>query len=180
MIEGSLSRRYAKALFELARENGREEAIERDFERFLAAYAGSPLQSVLTNPAFEAATRKRILEAVAVPLALSSVFKNFLSLLHDRDRWAYLPAIAAVYHRMLNEAKGRVEARVVSSSTPDEDLIERLKAVLARISGKEVLLRAEVDPGLIGGLVLEWQGKVYDGSVRTQLENMKQRIARAY
>ena len=59
-------------------------------------------------------------------------------------------------------------------------MVDRLREVLHQISGKEVVLQHETDPGLIGGVLVEFEGKVYDGSVRTQLEKMKQRIARGY
>ena len=58
--------------------------------------------------------------------------------------------------------------------------LDRLREVLHGISGKEIVLQQEIDPGLIGGVLVEFEGKVYDGSVRTQLEKMKQRIARGY
>ncbi len=123
MIESSLSRRYTKALFELAREAGQEEKIGQEIESFLQAYAGSQLQTVLTNPAFGMDSRKRALEAT---------------------------------------------------------MLDRLSAVLHGMSGKEIVMHQEIDPRLIGGVLLEFEGKVFDGSVRTQLENMKQRIARGY
>jgi F-type H+-transporting ATPase subunit delta len=180
MIEGSLGRRYSRALFELAKEGGQEEAIGSEIERFLGLYAGSPLQAVLNNPAFELTSRKKVLTEIVNSLQLSPVSVHFLSLLLERDRLNYLPMINARYRRMLNEAKGRVEAKVTGSSPLEPALLERLRAVLGGISGKEALLHEETDPGLIGGIVLELEGTVYDGSVRTQLQNMKQRIVRGY
>jgi F-type H+-transporting ATPase subunit delta len=59
-------------------------------------------------------------------------------------------------------------------------MIEQIRRQLGTISGKEVVLQQEIDPGLLGGLLIELEGKVYDGSIRTQLEKMKQRIARGY
>jgi hypothetical protein len=114
MIEGSLARRYTKALFQLAREAGQEEAVGREVEEFFAAYEGSDLRMVLTNPAFDVATRKRILIQVANRQQLSVLTIHFLSLLLERDRLSHIAAIAACYRRLLNEAKGRVEAKVVS------------------------------------------------------------------
>jgi F-type H+-transporting ATPase subunit delta len=103
-----------------------------------------------------------------------------LSLVLERDRLAYLDGIVGSYRRMLNEAQGRVEAKVVSASTLDPALTEQLRQRLRAISGKDVVLQAETDQQLLGGLLIELEGKVYDGSIRTQLERMKQRIARVY
>ena len=180
MIAGSLSRRYTKALFELARQASQEEKIGQEDESFLAAYTGSQLQTVLTNPAFGMDSRKRIVIEISNKLQLSILAIHFLSLLLERDRLTYLPSIVARYHRLLNEAKGRVEAKAVGASALEAAMLDRLREVLHGISGKEIVLHQEIDPGLIGGVLLEFEGKVYDGSVRTQLANMKQRIARGY
>lgn len=179
MIEGSLARRYSRALFELAKEAGQEEAVGVEIEQFLAAYSSSELQPVLSNPAFGVDVRKKILSQVMQSQQFSSLTVRFLSLLLERDRLAHLAGIVSCYRRLLNQAKGRVEAKVVSASALDATMIERVRAQLRGISGKEVVLQQEVDASLLGGLLVELEGKVYDGSVRTQLEKMKQRIARA-
>jgi F-type H+-transporting ATPase subunit delta len=180
MIEGSLSRRYTKAIFQLARESDQEEIIGREIEEFYRAYSASDLQKVLTNPAFDVASRKNILVQVAKSQQLSPLTVHFLSLLLERDRLTYLSAIVSCYRRLLNESKGRVEAKVVGASPLETAMVARLTEVLHGISGKEVLLHQEIDPGLIGGLLVELAGKVYDGTVRTQLEKMKERITRGY
>jgi F-type H+-transporting ATPase subunit delta len=180
MIEGSLSRRYTKALFQLARDGGQEEKIGQEVEQFYAAYSGSDLQQVLTNPAFRIEARKKILNQVTASQQLSALTSHFLSLLLDRDRLPYLPGIVSCYRRLLNEAKGRIDAKVVSASAVEPERLAQLNDRLRSISGKEVVLQQETDASLLGGLLLELEGKIYDGSIRTQLENMKQRIVRGY
>ena len=180
MIEDSLSRRYSKALFELARESEQEESIGDQLERFLFASTESRLGSVLSNPGFALDSRKKILLEVAKSLQLSSVTEHFLSLLLDRDRLAFIPPIIASYRNLLNQARGRVEAKVTAAEPLGSMVIERLRDSLRRLSGKHVILQEEANPELIGGLVVEFRGKIYDGSVLTQLEKMKQRIARGF
>ena len=180
MTEGSLGRRYAKALFQLAREAGQEEKIGQELEQFNAAYTESDLKQVLVNPAFALEVRKKILGQVTQAEQLSELTRHFLSLLADRDRLPHLAGIVSCYRRLLNEVKGRVEAKVVSVIPLEPDRLEQLRGQLRGISGKDVVLQQENDPGLLGGLLIELEGKVYDGSIRTQLENMKQRIARGY
>lgn len=178
MIEGSLSRRYAKALFQLALEQKREEVVSEEVERFRAAYVSSPLQTVLNNPGFNLDSRKNVLRAVAKSLELSPLAVHVLLLLLDRDRLIYLPAIVDRYRALLNAAKGRVEGTVAAAAPLDPDMMGRLRHVLGGLSGKEVVLHEETDPALIGGLLVRLEGTVYDGTVRTQLEQMKQRLAR--
>jgi F-type H+-transporting ATPase subunit delta len=180
MIEGSLSRRYTKALFQLAREAGQEEIVGQEVEQFYAAYHSSELQTVLTNPAFPVDNRKSVLTQVTQGQQLSPLTEHFLCLLLERDRLTYLPGIVSCYRRLLNEAKGRVDAKVVGASTLEPAMVDRLREALRMISGKEVVLQQETDPTLLGGVLIELEGKVYDGSVRTQLEKMKQRMARGY
>ena len=180
MIEGSVSRRYTKALFQLAREAAQEEPVGQELEQFYAAYTGSELQGVLTNPGFNLERRKNILVQVTKGQQLSSLTMHFLSLLLERDRLPYLSGIVSNYRTLLNEARGRVEAKVVGASRLGTTMLDRLREMLGRISGKEVVLHQETDGSLIGGVLIELQGKIYDGSVRTQLESMKQRVVRGY
>ena len=178
MIEGRLSRRYAKAIFALARDEHGEENFAGELDRFVEAYNTSPLNTVLTNPAFGVQTRKNVAVEVAQALDLSPLVVRFLAFLTERDRLAYLPSIALHYHRLLDEAKGRVEARVVSPSPLGDGMMENVNRVLKGICGKEVILKEETRPDLIGGLLIELEGKVYDGSILTQLERMKESIER--
>ena len=178
MIEGRLSRRYTRALFQLARESGAEEEVGLELGQFFSAYRDSDLEKVLINPAFAAVTRKEILTQVIRNQQLSPLTSKFLSLLLERDRLMELAGIVSCYRRLLNEAKGRIEARVISSGALDESMVAQLRERLRGLAGKDVLLQQEIDPSLLGGLLVELEGKVYDGSIRSQLEKMKQRIAR--
>jgi F-type H+-transporting ATPase subunit delta len=180
MIEGSISRRYSKALFQLAKEERQEEAVGGEIEQFLRVYTGSPLQKVLNNPAFELDSRKKIVLEIIANLQLSSLTGRFLCVLLDRDRLAYLPSIDASYRRLLNAAKGRVDAKVISAIALDQAMRDRLREMLHSISGKQVVLHEETDPAQLGGIVVELEGRIYDGTVRTQLEKMRERIAREY
>jgi F-type H+-transporting ATPase subunit delta len=176
MIRGGLARRYAKALYHLAAESGREEEVTQELGRFAAAYAGSELASVLNNPAFGLADRKAVVARTAAGLGVSSLPLHFLSLLLERRRLAFLAVILVHYRRLLNDAKGRVDARVVTARALDDGEREGFRAALREITGKEVLLEAQEDPELIGGAVVYLEGMIYDGSVQTLIAKMRERI----
>ena len=178
MIEGRLSRRYAKAIFSLAKEEHAEDNFVLELDGFVETYNTPALNSVLTNPAFGTQTQKNITVEVAHALNLSTLMIRFLSFLTERDRLVYLPSIALHYHRLLDETKGRVVARMVTSSTLGAAMMQNVNRVLKGICGKEVILKEETRPDLIGGLLIELEGKVYDGSILTQLERMKETIER--
>jgi F-type H+-transporting ATPase subunit delta len=180
MIDGSLSRRYTKALFQLAQESQQEEVIGRELQQFYGAYRDSELQAVLTNPAVDLDKRNNILLRVTQMQQLAPLMVHFLAILLARDRLKYLPEMVSWYRRLFNDARGRVEAKAVAASPLELRMVDQLRQVLQGIVGKEVVLQQETDPSLIGGVLIELEGKVYDGSVRTQLEKMKQRIGRGY
>ncbi|MBI4524849.1 MAG: ATP synthase F1 subunit delta [Deltaproteobacteria bacterium] len=180
MIEGKLSRRYARAFFYLAAESGHEEEIGQEIERFIKVYGAGHLEKVLNNPAFGLEARKRVTVNLAEELQLSSLSVRFLSLLLDRDRLGHVHSIAFHYRRFQDEALGRVKASVTGAKPLDGASLERLITALERISGKKVVLEERTDPELLGGLVLHMEGKVYDGSLRTQLENLKKQIEEGY
>ena len=178
MIEGKLSRRYARAVFELAA--GREEAIGAEVDGFLGSYEDPDLKKVLGNPAFDQDRRKEIVVDVAGRLGLSDLTTNFLSVLVTRDRLDGLPSIARHYHRLLDDAAGRVNVRVVVSQSLSDEQRKSLADVVGEMTGKTAILTEEVDPAIIGGIVVEVAGKVYDGSVRTQLESLRHSIERSF
>ena len=178
MIEGKLSRRYARAVFELAA--GREEAIGAELDGFIEVCEDPDLKKVLGNPAFEQDSRKEIVVELAGRLGLSELTTHFLTLLVTNDRLDGLPSIARHYHRLLDDSRGRVNAKVIVSQPLGEGQREDLVAVVGGMSGKTAILTEEVDSAIIGGIVVEVGGKVYDGSVRTQLESLRKSIERTY
>src|SRR5262249_56530521 len=115
------------------------------------------LQKVLTNPAFGIDSRKRTLIEVSNRLQLSILAIHFLSLLLERDRLSYLASIAALYHRLLDETKGRMEAIVISPGSLEAVMVDQLRDLLPRISGKEIVLQQETDLTLSGGVVVEFE-----------------------
>lgn len=178
MKESRLSRRYAKAMFDLAREENREEASASDMDRFVEAYSNSELEAVLNNPAFGVERRKALALRIANRLEVSTLVVKFLSFLIERDRLAFLPSIVYHYRRLLDEAKGRVEARLVAPSPLSQEKKDTLAGLLKGISGKDVIFKEEIQPDLIGGLLIELEGKVYDGTVITQLQGLRATIER--
>ena len=176
MIAAGVSRRYAKALFELAVEARAEELIGQELQSFTDALTSSPLGEILNNPAYPLVTRKNVLGEVTKVLQSSPLLMRFLSLLLERRRLDSLSDITRQYKKLLNQAKGRIDARVIAASPLEPQALDRVRAKLQQISRKEVLLQSETDPGLIAGLVIELEGKTYDGSVRAYLEALTDRI----
>ncbi len=148
----------------------------------LAALAGvlakSPeLTDVVQNPAYTREQRERVVEALlAMVGGTEPALANGLRLLNDRNRLGYLPDIARLYRDMADAKAGRVRGHVTSAvRLPDEQLV-RMQAQLTALTKMDVVLSAHVDPSVIGGVSAQVGGTLYDGTLRTQLEQMRREL----
>jgi F-type H+-transporting ATPase subunit delta len=177
MIAGSLARRYARALLDIGVAKNSFEQLGQEMDDLAATYSGSrDLSEALTNPVFPMARRRAVLEAVLEKAGASPVTKNFTLLLLDRERVPYLPAIARELRIMVDERAGRLRGQVTSARPLSEAHVAGVQAALEKASGKKVILEKKEDPALLAGVVAKVGDVVYDGSVRTQLEQMRERF----
>jgi F-type H+-transporting ATPase subunit delta len=174
----SIARRYAKALMQLGVEDGNYERLGRELGSLARVIKGSPeLVATMTNPAFGRTDREKVLRAVLQRIGASQTVVNATRLLLDRARIAQLPDISRELDAMIDEKAGRVAAQVTSAAPLDDGQKQRLTAALERMSGKKVEMQVAHDPALLGGVVAQVGDTIYDGSLRTQLEKMKQTLA---
>ncbi len=174
MIVGSIARRYAKALFSLADEQGQVEQWSAGLEALGNALATSPeLRETLESPLFEKEQRRNVVAALARSLGLAETPSSFLLLLADRDRLAYLPAIILDFRGLADARLGRVRARVTSAVPLAAEEARRIAEKLAQAAKAQVIVEQAVDPALLGGVVAQVGSLVYDGSVRSQLEELR-------
>jgi F-type H+-transporting ATPase subunit delta len=175
----AVARRYAKALWALAKDESRLDAVAQELTVFDRVLADEPeLRNVLLLPWAKAATKRAIVLGVAERLQLSPLARNFLALVAQRRRLALLADIRAAYDALVDEAAGRVRARVRSAAPLSEDDRAALRDRLGRRLGKTVLLDTVVDPALIGGFVAEVDSRLLDMSVKGQLVALSERITR--
>jgi F-type H+-transporting ATPase subunit delta len=179
MARTAAARRYAKALFALARETGRTAEVRAEVEGFGRAIAASEeLRDVLLQPLHPATERRAVLGALAERLGASPLLKNFLSFLVDQRRLVDWKEIEEELGRLADAAAGLSQARVRSASPLSAAQSERLQRALERKSGGKVELAVEIDPTLLGGAVAQLGDLVYDGSLRTQLAQLRASLAR--
>ncbi len=177
MIVGSIARRYAKALFALAAERDRIEQWSEGLAALKAAIAASPeLREVLANPVYEREQRRAIAEKLASALGLDEEPANLLFLLADRNRLAYLDAIVDTFRQLADEKLGRVRATVVSAVPLENAVLNHIADRLAQATKAEVIVDREIDPTILGGIVARVGSLTYDGSVRTQLEQLRRSL----
>jgi F-type H+-transporting ATPase subunit delta len=176
-LAGSIARRYARALFEIGVGKGGFEALGGELEALAAVYTGSPeLRQTMENPVFKIAQKRAIVEKILPRVAPSPLMNRFVLLLVERRRIAILPQIARAYQELTDQQLGRVRATVTSAKPLDVLTQAEIQRALERRTGKKVLMKTEVDPALIGGVVARVGSLVLDGSLRTRLETLGNRI----
>jgi F-type H+-transporting ATPase subunit delta len=175
VIAGSIGRRYAKALLSIGVATKSFDALGRELDRAADTISRSPeLKNALENPVFAVSKRRQVLEQLARPLALSTTVKNLLLLLLDKGRINALPDIARAHRELVDEQAGRARAVVTSAAPLDPGVESRLKGALEKQTGKAVILDKRIDPSLIGGVVAQVGDLVFDGSIKTQLDQIRQ------
>ncbi len=174
MIVGSIPRRYAKALFDLAVEQGKVEAWSESLRSLKQAVESSEeLRDVLVNPIYTKDQRRAIAGKIIAALRLEQQPANLLYLLGDRNRLAYLDGVVEAFGALADEKIGRLRARITSAVPLDQGAAKSLAEKLASATKAEVILDRSVDPELLGGVVAQVGRLTYDGSIRTQLEDLR-------
>jgi F-type H+-transporting ATPase subunit delta len=181
MRSSAAARRYSRALFALAREEGRIVPI-RDELNALAGLLGDndELRQALFRPLHPVAERRRVLAEVTQRMGACPVVRNFFSYLIDQRRLVDFEGIFAEYGRLADEAAGRTVATVVSASPLDAAQCHRLREALAARTGREVTLEMAVDPTLLGGVIASVGTQVFDGSLRSQLNQLRTSLTKGH
>lgn len=174
-ILASLAGRYGSALFDLASENGTVTAVETDLEKLKGALDVSPeLRAAVTNPQMSRAQQAQALDGVAEYLALSDLTRNFLGVLANNRRLSSLQDMIAAFKAIAAAQRGEVSAQVTSAHPLTEEQLATLKTKLTARQGRTVMLSHDVDPDLLGGLVVTIGSQRIDGSIRTRLNSLAQ------
>ncbi len=174
MSVSAISRRYAKALVNLAAEQNQVERFGEELAQFGALLAAEDfLRLLLESPTFPMDRKEKILGDLLNSMAPSAVMNNFFRLLLEKDRLHYLPQINSEYRRLADELSGIVRAKVTAAVDLEPNQRQAIRVGLERQTGKKVELTVAVDPELIGGLQAEIHGRLFDGSILTQLNRME-------
>lgn len=179
MIDSKISRRYAKALLSLGREDGQYEEYGRDLQEFgdLCA-ANSEFFKVISSQIFSIEDRKKILEVVLEKSPFSDVVKNFLRLLLDKNRIGAVQEISGYYSRLTDELSNVTRADITTARPLKEEQLDKLKEALTGLTSKKVKTVIKEDESIIGGLIVKVGDLVLDGSVKAQLRGLKESLKR--
>lgn len=173
----AVARRYTKALFELAQEGGDFEALGRELSEVAEAFSTEPLARFAGDTTLDHTTRRTVAERVSESLGLSALLGKFMRVLAENNRLRELAPIQAEYQRLEDRALGQVRARLQSAEPLSEGSRRQLLEIFERRIGKRIVAETGTDPALLGGVLVELQGRVFDGTLRTRLERLRTSLA---
>ena len=174
-IQASLSGRYALALFELANEQEKLEAVGRDLAAVAQALAESPeLKELTTSPLVGRDAAVNAVAATAQAMQLDTITGNFLGVLAKNRRLGQLPGVIRAFNTLSARHRGELTAEIVSAHSLDDDQVDAIKQNLRTRMGRDINVDLSVDPAILGGLVVKIESQMIDGSIRTKLNNLAQ------
>jgi F-type H+-transporting ATPase subunit delta len=173
----TIARRYATALADVVTLSGETENVRGELKAWEELISGNPdLQSAFRNPSIQHASKERILDSLLAKVKPSKTTSNFLRVLLRNSRLTELREINEKFDAVLEERSGSVVAEVKTARELSVAQTNELKTNLERLTGKQVKLNYSIDPSLIGGVVTQIGSTIYDSSVKTQLQNLKEEL----
>lgn len=177
MKNALLAKRYAKALFAVGSEADALDAFATTLSGFAAVVAdNAELADALSNPMYPADAREAVMAEVVKSAGIDGMMANFLNLLAQKRRADAIGDIAEMFQIMVDEANNTCQGVVVSASEMDDALTSEVQQALEKITGKRVAITTQVDESIIGGIIAKVGDLVLDGSIKTQLDELKESI----
>lgn len=175
----TIARRYAKALLIIGNTGNQVDAYRDELNGFAVLISSEPeLGQVINNPLYNTSDRKKILINLIEKLKISRVMSSFLLLLFDKGRFGFLNTINEFYQKLADDLKGVARASLVSANELSSEAVERIRKALSKKTGKDIVFDIRTDPTLIGGVITKIGDLVLDGSIKTQLLNMRESLKR--
>jgi F-type H+-transporting ATPase subunit delta len=179
LTRSKVSKRYAKALLGLGREDGRYQEYGKELRAFADFYdSHGELNQAITNPAFTLDDRTQILKALLARTAPSETIRNFLNLLLDKSRISAVGEISAFYEQLTDEVSNIVRAEVVVPRPLAGGAETRLTSALEQMTAKKIRMKVRQDESIVGGIIVKIGDLVVDGSVRAQVQGIKESLKR--
>ena len=173
----TVARRYASALADVVTKTGETETVKAELKSWEELINSSTeLNEAFSNPSIAQASKEGVLESLLQRTNPTRTTANFLRVLLRNSRLTELDHINERFDAVLQERSGIVSVEVASARELNEAQRAELKASVERLTGRQVKMNFNIDPELIGGVVTRIGSTVYDGSVRTQLENLREEL----
>ena len=179
MIDSKISKRYAKALLSLGKEDGKYDEYGRNLQEFADfCSANDEFFQVVSNRIFPIEDRKKIVATVLGKTSFPQLVEHFLLLLVDKNRIGAIRTITDHYLKLTDEISDITRAEVFTARPLKDDALDRLVQTLKGIVSKDVKVIVSEDQSIIGGLVVTIGDLVLDGSIKTQLVGLRESLKR--
>jgi F-type H+-transporting ATPase subunit delta len=172
-----LARRYARALLGLSEDRDQLEVWGAELERLARVIEMPQIDAAFTSPDVSIAAKIQAIATITEKLELSFPVRSFTVVVARHGRIPELPAVAEEYGRMLDELMGRARPTLIFATEPTDADLRRIVEQLERIAHKRIIPTIKVDQALLGGAIVELEGKTYDGSLTSQLAEAQRRLA---
>lgn len=176
MRPDAVARRYARALFALAKTQSALDSVASALTLVTDTVTEPSVMRILTGPITRERKRALLLTIVETTSA-PGIIRDFLLLLADHQRLRHADAIRTVFDSLLDRERGITRAVIRSATDLPQDVLAEITRTFGSITGRQVVARVEVVPDLIAGVIVEVEGRVYDGSLRTELAKLRQQMA---
>ncbi len=177
MKSSKVAKRYARAVAGLSTDHNQLEAWGVELERLTQIVGASEIGRQLASPEVSPADSIRAFTLIAERLGLSFPMRSFAAVVARHGRTEDLPAIAQAYQSILDELLGRVRATLIFARSPYDAELAQVIAGLEAIAVKKIIPTVKVEAALLGGVVVELEGKTYDGSLAARLAEAERRLA---
>jgi F-type H+-transporting ATPase subunit delta len=169
--------RYAVALFALAEEQHALDAVCGDLGGLAEAISDSAeLRAALSDASVPRAEMVKAVEALGAALAIGPLTQNFVKLMASKRRLAHLPGAISAFEALMAEKRGEITAEAVSAAPLSDEQVDVLRDAAVHATGKSVQMKLDVNPDLIGGVILKIGSRMIDASVRSKLAVLQQRM----
>ena len=175
MVKGVSGKRHAQAVFRLALESGELDRWQTDLATMAEVMGDTQVIAFLESPRLSAEKKREALRGMLSGVSPTAMNLGFL--LVSRNRLRIVRDLANEYTRLVNAHYGRAEAEVTTAVPISQKEQQAIAKGLARVAGKEIVLKLKVDPDILGGLVARIGDKLLDGSVRTRLKDLRSSLA---
>ena len=174
MISSNISKRYAVAFFKIAKEDQKYEIYYNELKLFSSILEENKnLKELFLNPIFHHDEKKAVVNSILQKINISATTANFLKLLADKRRMGILPEIENAYRQLMDDTLKRTRVNVSTAFPLSAELSGKLKERLEEMTGKKVEMAVSEDNSLLGGIVVGVGDTLYDGSIKTQLRNIR-------
>ncbi|EGL13628.1 F0F1 ATP synthase subunit delta [Paenibacillus chitinolyticus] len=174
-----VAKRYAKALFEAAKEQNTVAQVETELTEIVQTIQDhAELRSVLDHPNIDVPAKRQLLSNIFAD-RISPLVMNTIKLLIDRRRQSLLPIVLSDFVQISNESLGQADATIYTALPLSEVQVKEIADNFSRMTGKQIRVQTVVDPSLLGGITVRIGDRLYDGSLAGKLERLEKSLKQA-